>query len=271
MADKSLTKFDEHKDGLLAALPAHVDAKRFYHIALSTARSLPADVSETSLLLFCYGCARLGLVPDPVLGHVYPVPFKGQVTLIPGYRGYIELARRSGKIGSIHVDLVYLGEPFRHWITRDGPQLEHEPGLDRPEDPRKGCVAAYCLADVRGSWPQITVIPRNVIDKVDRSGENRGGNIWRDHWGEMAKKTVVRRASKFWPLTAELAQAVAWDEQADRGEQVLPPPDGPLVAEDAQRPLLLNNGTAAVTAPPPIDDDEAEREALRPADVEEGY
>ena len=251
MADKSLTLFDRHRDGLLAALPSHVDADRFYHIALSTANMLPADVSESSILMFVYGCARLGLVPDPVLGHVYPVPFKGKVTLIPGYRGYIELARRSGRIGSIHVDLVYDGEPFRQWVTRDGAQIEHEPGMERPSDPRKGCVAAYCLADVKGSWPQITVMPTNAIDKLAH------GNIWKEHWGEMAKKSVVRRASKLWPLTAELAQAVAWDEAADRNEQRLPMPGG-VQAEDAQPTLSL---TAPEDNGEITDDEQAEIEA----------
>ena len=81
-------------------LPKHMDMNRMSRIALTTIRTNPK-------LLECavpYGAVmqavQLGLEPG-LLGHCYILPYKREATFIIGYKGMIDLARRSGHIQSI--------------------------------------------------------------------------------------------------------------------------------------------------------------------------
>lgn len=115
-------------------LPRAVDADRWGSVALAMFRDKAlADCTTESKLLALADCAKLGLFPDRNLGHVWLVPFnnskpcrscnkKGcsncqggwirqrEVTLIPGYQGYIELARRSGKVVDVLTEIVYAND-----------------------------------------------------------------------------------------------------------------------------------------------------------------
>ena len=62
--------------------------------------------------------SQLGLYVDGVLGHAYLVPYwngkekRREVQLIPGYKGLIDLARRSGSVESISARVVYKNDDF---------------------------------------------------------------------------------------------------------------------------------------------------------------
>ena len=129
--DQAVKHLDDGRARILAALPSFIDADRFYEISINLVRS-STDLSKctpASISMAIYGCARLGLMPDPALGHVYVVPFGEIATVIPGYMGFMELARRSSKIGAIHTELVRKDDDFRYWVDEHGPHLTHEPGL----------------------------------------------------------------------------------------------------------------------------------------------
>src|SRR5687768_4905127 len=51
--------------------------------------------------------AQLGFSLDKNLGHAYLVPFKGKVQLMPGYRGYVALADRSGLVRDVVMQAVF--------------------------------------------------------------------------------------------------------------------------------------------------------------------
>ena len=108
------------KSQLEMAIPKHMDADRLIRIAVTVIRVNPKllECTQESLLACLMGCAQLGLEPEPFLGQVYFVPFydkkKGayEAQLIPGYRGLITLARRSGEIKSLSAQVVYENDFF---------------------------------------------------------------------------------------------------------------------------------------------------------------
>lgn len=223
MSETAIVRIIEQKrDTLLAALPNHVDKDRFYQIVVSVVKS--ADLSRCtpeSKALCVFGCAKLGLVPDPVLGHIHIIPRtlnKGKsnevtvATLMPGYRGFIELGRRSGKVGDVHTGLVYKCDDFSYWVDENGPHMRHAPNLDGDRNP-KNIIRAYCVTELVGARSAVEVMTAAQINACAKETDP-----WKFKWDEMARKTVVRRASKYWPMNAELAKAVDWDEQDERDE-----------------------------------------------------
>ena len=58
----------------------------------------------------CYKAASLNLPLVKSLGYAYVVPYKNVPTFIIGYKGYIQLALRSGQYKCINADCIYEGE-----------------------------------------------------------------------------------------------------------------------------------------------------------------
>lgn len=189
-------------------LPKHLSPDRLVRIAV-------ASVAKNNDLLNCNGqsllqavlqAAELGLEPGSALGEAYLVPFGKTVTMIPGYRGLISLARRSGQIEDIEAHVVFARDKFLH---RKGTSacLDHEPSL---EAERGAVICAYAIGWIKGSSkPHVEVMTKAEIDKV-----SKGGNVWRDHYTEMARKTVVRRLVKYLPMSVELVRALEIEDES---------------------------------------------------------
>jgi recombination protein RecT len=113
---------------------------RLLRIALTEVRRQPklAECSQASLLSAVFSCAQLGLEPGGALGHAYLVPYGKEVQFILGYRGMIDLARRSGLIDSITAHAVYEGDRFECEFGL-AENLVHVPDWENPNrtDPSK--------------------------------------------------------------------------------------------------------------------------------------
>src|SRR6516164_8559050 len=100
---------DQYKGEIARALPRHMTADRMARIALTECRKTPALMKCDPATLFgaVIQCAQLGLEPGGAMGHCYLLPFENRkkgttdVQFIIGYRGMLDLARRSGQIVSI--------------------------------------------------------------------------------------------------------------------------------------------------------------------------
>ena len=112
------------------ALPKSLTPERLTRIVMSECRKTPAllNCSPTSFYGCVLQCAQLGLEPGSALGHCYLLPFgngkasdgRPNAQLIIGYRGMIDLARRSGQIVSISAHCVHEADEF-HPRLRRGP------------------------------------------------------------------------------------------------------------------------------------------------------
>jgi len=110
----------KHQRLLQDALPVHLkkDWERFVRLAMGAMTRNPTlyECSPRSLMGAVLQCAQLGLEPDDIRGHAYLLPFRVQgkmeVVLVPGYKGLMDLARRSGEISYIKGDVVYSKDIF---------------------------------------------------------------------------------------------------------------------------------------------------------------
>ncbi len=217
------------KAQMALALPKHVTADRLARIALTEVRKTPKlkDCDQESFLGAIMQCAQLGLEPGGVLGHAYLLPFdkrqkvgnewktvRTDVQLIVGYRGMIDLARRSGQILSIEARSVHQADKF-HVALGLNPDLIHEPAWEVAD--RGPLRFVYAVAKLKDGGTQFEVMSRAEIEKVRSQSKAAKDGPWVTHFDEMAKKTVIRRLFKYLPVSIELATAVGLDEQAEAG------------------------------------------------------
>lgn len=203
------------KSQFAAALPKHMTPERMARIVTTEIRKTPALVNceQSSFLGAVIQCAQLGLEPGNSLGHAYILPYGKQAQLIIGYKGMIDLARRSGQIISISARVV-----------RDGDFFEYEFGLDeslvhRPaEDGNEGEIThVYAVARLKDGGRQFEVMSKAQVIAVQSQSKAGKSGPWVSHWEEMAKKTVIRRLFKYLPVSVEIQRAVMLDEKAEAG------------------------------------------------------
>ena len=163
---------------------------------------------------------ELGLQVGSGLGEAYLLPFKDTdsntvvCTFVIGYKGVSTLAYRSGIVEEITMVAVYEGDEFEvNWSQV--PPFKHKPDL-RSSREDKDIWAVYCLIRLRGSvHPHFEFMNRGEIEKVRNNAPSKNSPAWRDWFGEMAKKTVLKRACKPLPKSPDLSKAIAWDSAVE--------------------------------------------------------
>jgi recombination protein RecT len=202
-----------------AALPRHMTPERMARIATTEMRRIPklAECSPMSFLGAVIQCSQLGLEPGGSLGHVYLIPFGKEVQVIVGYRGMIDLARRSGQIISIDARAVYDGDQFECMLGLES-KLNHTPDWNNPNraDPTK-LRFVYAVAKLKDGGIQFDVMSKVEVDAIRKRSKSSNSGPWVTDYAAMALKTVVRRLFKFLPVSIELQHAVGIDEMADAG------------------------------------------------------
>lgn len=218
---------EKNKGQLQAALPKHVTAERMIRVVVTSLRKTPALMRcQTVSLISCiYQASQLGLEVDNGLGHAYLVPFGQECTLIIGYRGMVDLARRSGQVSTIKATLVRDGDHFE-WEEGLDPKLSHKPKADN-EGP---VTHVYAVCKLRDGSAQFEVMTLKQVQGIrDKAKSGRSGP-WVTHFEEMAKKTVIRRLFKMMPVSIEIARAVSLDEAGDVGLQSFDAPTDEFAA-----------------------------------------
>ena len=209
---------NERIDYALSLLPTNAQRQQFASSIIIEANGLDG-CTDISVMKAALNAAKVGLPVGGPLGLSYFVPFKGECTLIIGYRGFIDLAFQGGFLKDVYADVVLRGEHFRQWTDEKGAHFEHEPQdpFERDAD-RTNIVGAYCVYQNRKGGHGFKFVSRKKIDKADKGERTANGKPtpWGTNYDEMCMKTAVRRAAKGWQLTPQLALAVQLDEEAER-------------------------------------------------------
>lgn len=203
------------------ALPKHMDADRLARIAMTTIRMNPKllECNAPSLLAAVMQSAQLGLEPN-ILGHCYIIPYGKDAQFQIGYRGMIELARRSGNIKSITAHEVYDNDYFKLKYGLDE-VLEHIPwylredkGFEEP-GPVRGF---YMVAKFKDGGHQVHYMSKTEIDSHRMRSKASDNGPWVTDYIEMGKKTVVRSAWKWMPISIEIMKQVESSDESVKTE-----------------------------------------------------
>jgi recombination protein RecT len=222
------TFFESQKATLAAVLPKHVSPDRMLKIALGALRTTPKlmECTVESLMGAVVQCSQLGLEPNTPLGHAYLIPFekkkkqgnqwvteKVETQIVIGYKGLIDLARRSGQVVSISAHAVCANDHFEYSYGLDE-KLEHRPALNN----RGRVIAFYAVAKLVGGGHAFEVMSAEQVNEIRDASQNykfardKEKTVWGQHYEEMGRKTVLRRLFKYLPVSIELASAAAIDD-----------------------------------------------------------
>lgn len=221
---------------LKLTLPKHMSPERLSKVMLSAVLQTPKlmKCNQLTLVQTLTKLSELGLEPGSALGHVYLLPFENRkagrwdVQIIIGYKGYLELMRRSGWVTQIETHVVFEDDKFELvYGLDDVRKLRHEPNWKGVMTPEKA-ILVYCIARMKDGATHVEVMPMSEV----RGIRNRSQSYQRDPktspWTtdelQMARKTIVRRAQNYLPLSPEERDA----HEVDEGEVV----EGSVVKPD---------------------------------------
>lgn len=191
----------DRKDSIAQLVPEHLTPERLMRIAVNCVAKTPQlqSCSPTSLLQCVLAAAELGLEPGGALGQFYLVPFGNVATPIIGYRGLLELARRSGQIASIRAVIVYTKDTFE--MTEGIQQtITHKRYLEGDAGPMR---YVYAVAVLKDGSVQVEVMSKAQVDAIRARSRSGNSGPWATDYDEMAKKTALRRLAKWLPLSSE--------------------------------------------------------------------
>lgn len=203
------TKLDKHVRQIDTLLPLNsgVTPKRLVTLAMmkiASDRSLQTCTPQ-SIVVSVLRIAQLGLE----LGDTaHMIAFGNTAQVVVDYRGLVELACRHPDVANVSARLVFANDFFEMDYGTD-PKIAHRPAL-KQED-RGEVVGAYAVIHMKNGSTRFDFMN---VDEIEQVRNGRGGP-WDNHWGEMAKKTVVRRVLKLAPRTTEFNMATALQDQQE--------------------------------------------------------
>lgn len=214
------------KDQIALAIPKHMTADRMLRVSMTALRTTPklAECTPASFLSCIMSAAQLGLEPNTPLGYAYLIPRKNkdkatgrtvtECTLMIGYQGMQDLARRSGQLRRIHAYVVREGDHFA-WTLGINPDIQHTPASGNEGKP---ITHAYAVARLKDGDDVFAVLTRGDIEKRRKRGASGSGikTPWDTDYDAMALKSAVRALWTFLPKSAEMAMAVSVEEAHER-------------------------------------------------------
>ena len=193
-------------------LPPHIKVDKFTRVAQTAILTNPSllELERNSLFAACLKAAEDGLLPNGKEAAL--VPFKGKATYMPMVQGILKKVRNSGELQSIMADIAMEGDEFEYWIDENGPHLKHR--IDFKKAERGEPVAAYAVAKTKDGGVYIEVMTMEQVKAVKNASRSKDSGPWAgDFADEMAKKTVIRRLSKRLPMSTDLEDTLARDDQ----------------------------------------------------------
>jgi len=183
-------------------------------VAMTEIRKNPKllECSSQSLLGALMLSAQLGLEPG-ILGHAYLIPYYNnktkstEVQFQIGYKGYIDLVRRSGELQTLDVHEVCRGDAFEYEYGLT-PKLMHRPALEN----RGAAYCYYAIAKFKDGGFSFLVMSVQDIDKYRKRSKSPDYGPWATDYDAMAKKTVIKQLAKYLPLSTEIQRSMTQDE-----------------------------------------------------------
>ena len=246
---KSILKADSVQEQFTNAMGAHKDAFVASLIDLYTGDVSLQKCRPQTVVMEALRAATMKLPINKALGFAYIVVFNNNVkqadgswqkeptpTFIPGYKGYIQLAMRTGQYKTINADIVYEGEisgynKLTGTIDFNGKKksekiigyfayIEMLNGFNKTLYMPIEDMAYYALhysPSFKGrNKPTIQALIKSAQSDA---ASNKVG--WEGNFNDMALKTVLRRLiSKYGYLSVEMQNAVISDVNSESAEAI---------------------------------------------------
>jgi recombination protein RecT len=213
-------EIERRRDALESSAASLIDPVRMKGVVLAAFTRNPAlwECDPITVARAVVESAQYGLEPTGAIGGAHLVPFRNKRTgrkeaqLIIDYRGYIQLARRSGEVSKVWARTVRERDEF-HVEAGSEDRIHHRPYLG-DEDPGR-FTHVYAVIQYRDGSQQFDWDTWAWVETIRKRSRASNDGPWVTDEPEMAKKSIVRRLLKTAPLTVEARRAIEFEEQAE--------------------------------------------------------
>lgn len=175
--------------------------------------------------------AAIGITLNPASKLAYLVPRDGMVCLDISYMGLLHLAQSTGSIKWGQCKLVYSNDTYESNGLDTAPTHKYNAFGDRGD-----VVGGYCTVKTADGDYLTEEMSLAEIKATEATSKAKNGP-WKNFWEEMARKTIVKRASKYWPRAERLDNAihVINEDEGIFQEPVMPHKSEEDIREDARK------------------------------------
>lgn len=216
--NKNLVKI---KDQIANSLPNSISPDYLIQVIMNTALANPQilECSQASILGAILKTAQYGLIPDGQLGQAYLIPYlvKGVLTcnFQIGYKGLLQLVRRSGNVKSVIANTVYEGDIFEYDLS--GGVKKHERTKDTKfED--AAITHFYAIIKYVNGGEDFYVGTKDQIDahkiKFSKSWKD-SKSPWQTSYPAMGEKTALIQVTKYASVSTEAQTAASISETSE--------------------------------------------------------
>lgn len=194
-------------------------------IALSAASRNPKLLACTaeSFYVALHTSVSLGLEPNTPLQHAHLIPYNNkragtvEAQFQLGYKGLIELCRRSGQIQNIYAYPVREGDEFEYSLGLR-PDIKHTPR----SGPDKRMSHVYAVAKLKDGGEQFVVMTHAEVEAIRLRSRSANEGPWVTDFEAMAMKTALKRLTKLLPQSITLSTAIEKDDELSGLKDVTP-------------------------------------------------
>lgn len=231
-----LQKFNQElevsKENIRKALPASINVDRFISAMKTAVQTTPslASCNRQSLWVAIGKCAADGLMPD---GREAAIIAYGQTATYQSMTyGVIKRIKNSGQYSTVLAEAVFPEDKWTYYIDEKGKHYRHEPDMSAERTDDRILFVYSVIVEKDSGEINMDVMNRAEVEKTRLTASKAAnGPGWAKWWGEMAKKTVLRRLSKRVSMTSEFDKFVkSFDE--DMGVKLADPKPSSSTGED---------------------------------------
>lgn len=225
--NRDIIESDKLIKALAVATPKHIEPIRLVKAAISAINKNPIllECTRDSFLLALLSCAECGLLPNTALDEAYIIPYKNnkkrgihEAQFQASYKGLIKLLYNTGDVATVDSQVVYQDEEFEYRRGTD-PLIKHIPdfSVDRSKAKIRG---SYAIIWPRMDWmkPVIEYCDKTELERIRQCSKAPDSPAWTQWPDQMYRKSVIRRASKFFPRSNERHEDFAKALALDSGE-----------------------------------------------------
>lgn len=202
------SNLNQSLENQVEALPKEFNKKRFMQNCMTVLQDGSADFSKcepATVVRTLLKGAFLGL--DFFNGECYAIPFGNTCQFLTDYKGEIKLCKRysSNPIKDIYAKVVREGDEFIETIENGNQTVSF-----RPKAFNDGAIIgafAVCLYK-DGGMIYDTMSKAEIEHTRNTFSKAANSKAWKESYGEMAKKTVLRRLCKLIDLNFDTAEAM---------------------------------------------------------------
>ncbi len=243
----SCVQSDQWKQEVAKVIPKDITLEAVLRVARSVAseqKFLQCD--PRSFLGALLKCARAGLYPDGREAHL--IPFGKEVQAIFDWKGIVALASRAGIL--VTPKLVHENDEF---------SVEEDDGTGKTKvhhvvDYRKArgdIQAVYSRAVRPDGQVDYEIMTADEVEHVRQHySRAKDSTPWKNSFGEMMKKTCIKRHSKRWDMSPEIRQALNADD--DSSPSLKEPKLATPIFKEKEPPKEATVTSEPATVPPEV-------------------